>query len=671
MATQYDNAIQKLYVAYFNRPADAAGLAYYAGVVAAANGSTAAVSAEFAGSKEYKDAYGNMTTRDVVITIYKNLFGHAPDDAGRDYYVDAIVNKGLSIDKAVTEIAGGAKTTDLEAYENKVAFAEAFTGALKTDAEKAGYSGDLANAAAKAVVAGITTDASLAAAIDPATLSASIAAVIKAAVPFTLAGALQTLDAAQDAKADYLEAYGEANEIDDATDADVKAVQTDAETALTPLVTDYDATDSAGLKAAKLADQQKANSDALATQQKELTAANAEVAKVTGLASAIAAATSSQTVLESAQKANVKTVAALAGADTAFTALNSGATLTINADGTVALLADTLITFNSSGKLVLASGVKEADHPGITAVLNASIAKEASDLALKNAEIADLAADVQVAILDKSGQTAGTPAALIDLGEEFTIVPNPTTGTPPVASAPTAVQVATELNALNAAYNTAQAAANADAGNAAKATAAADALTARDDFVTAINTYLGVDSTNTTSTTQATEAADVKAAQKAIADLAEAVADLTAANADVAKLAAFDKTIKAASDVFAENKLAAPVVLGDVGNVAVAATAASDVYLASKDATVFGFGDLGTDYLYVGKGYTLNTGALSTGSDTKLEVFFVADGDNTVVTIETKAFGSSSAGEAEILITLTGVAPSELKLSADGIITLA
>lgn len=62
MATTYHNDIQKLYVAYFGRPADPAGLAFWETQVEAANGSTAAVSAQFAASAEYKSTYAGMTS---------------------------------------------------------------------------------------------------------------------------------------------------------------------------------------------------------------------------------------------------------------------------------------------------------------------------------------------------------------------------------------------------------------------------------------------------------------------------------------------------------------------------------------------------------------------------------------------------------------------------------
>jgi hypothetical protein len=54
MATTYHVAIEQLYVAYFNRPADRAGLAYWEAVAQARQGDLAGMSAAFAASTEYR-----------------------------------------------------------------------------------------------------------------------------------------------------------------------------------------------------------------------------------------------------------------------------------------------------------------------------------------------------------------------------------------------------------------------------------------------------------------------------------------------------------------------------------------------------------------------------------------------------------------------------------------
>jgi hypothetical protein len=184
----YTDAVQKLYVAYFNRPADVGGLAYWEGV-ATANGNTDAISAAFAGSAEYKAAYAGMDAYHVVAQVYQNLFGHAPDLPGLNFWGQALLNGQMTVDNVVTQIAAGAQGSDMTAYNNKVAAATAFTAALDTPNEVLSYSGDAANAAAKAFISSVTDDASLATAIAPAALNNSVQIVVDAGNPghtFTL-----------------------------------------------------------------------------------------------------------------------------------------------------------------------------------------------------------------------------------------------------------------------------------------------------------------------------------------------------------------------------------------------------------------------------------------------------------------------------------------------------
>jgi hypothetical protein len=157
----YTDAIQKLYVAYFNRPADPAGLAYWETAVAKANGNTAAVAAAFAASDEYKAAYANMDAYHVVSQVYANLFGHAPDVAGLNFWGQALTNKQMTVDDVVTHIAAGALGSDLAAYNSRVEFASWFTSSLDTADKVLKYTGAAANAVAKAMLATVVDQASL------------------------------------------------------------------------------------------------------------------------------------------------------------------------------------------------------------------------------------------------------------------------------------------------------------------------------------------------------------------------------------------------------------------------------------------------------------------------------------------------------------------------------
>lgn len=198
MASTYHTEIQALYVAYFNRPADYLGLAYWESVVeaaAAGAGSSQAaidaavtkslgqISAGFAASAEYQTEYAGLDNEHVVGQVYTNLFGHLPDLPGLLFWSNAIRAGHVTLASAVTQIAAGAQGSDLVTYDNKVTAAAAFTDELDTGEEVLAYSGAEALAAAKAFIAGITTDASLAAALVPATLAASVEAVVEAGTP--------------------------------------------------------------------------------------------------------------------------------------------------------------------------------------------------------------------------------------------------------------------------------------------------------------------------------------------------------------------------------------------------------------------------------------------------------------------------------------------------------
>lgn len=197
MAT-YTAQIEALYVAYFNRPADYAGLNWWDSVITAAKGDTSAVSKAFAASDEYKATFAGMDAAHIVATVYGNLFGRfgdAIDTAGLNFWTQKLQSGAVTIDNVVAAIAAGAQGSDKVAYNDKVAAATAFTAGLDTASKQLGYSGTVANNMAKQWMSTIVDDASLAAAIAPAALTATIASVTAPHIPpvvFQLTGAVDT-----------------------------------------------------------------------------------------------------------------------------------------------------------------------------------------------------------------------------------------------------------------------------------------------------------------------------------------------------------------------------------------------------------------------------------------------------------------------------------------------
>lgn len=585
IVTTHVAAVQQMYVAYFGRPADTAGLDYWTNVVEANAGATAAVSAAFAASPEYIVTYFGQTNTQIVNNIYQNLFGRDADAAGRTYWANLLTNGTIKVDTIVAEVAKAALTTDAEAVENKVAASTAFTAALDTTAENAGYQGNSALTLAKAFIKTVTTDATLATAIAPANLTAQVAAVVKAGTPFTLSSGLAAVEAADDNLADFLEA----NEFATATAA-ASAIST-AETAAIAAVdaevggVAYTGATSS-VQAALIADQRTANTKALADANTALTTANANAAAITGLSAAIAnqraAVAANAAAIELAADTQVELDVAASGLNTrvggslditlvpAPAAGAAAVPVVTFVDGTTTV---NLISINASGNFVLATGATEVKYPGVTA--------------LRDALAADVDADIDAGF------------AADDLADA---------NTDPLLGGDNADEVA----AVTAAYTA----------------------------ITNANTN--------------------------IKELADAIADLTEARALKTELAALNKAIVDADAAFTAAGYNTPVMLD---NPSAAATSASDVFLLGDEAavTISAFGRSGSDALVIGDGYVVNSGALTTGNNAAMEVFFIQNGTRTEVHVETEDFGSASGNVT--VITLVGVDATDLQL-VDGIISM-
>lgn len=472
MATTYYNDIQKLYVAYFNRPADTAGLAYFEGVLEQASGSAAtmaAISADFAKSAEYTSAFQGKTNEQIVDIIYTNLFGRTADAAGRKFFADNLTAGKVSVANVVQEVTKGAQGSDLTAYNNKLIAAAAFTAAVDTEAEQAGYSGVAANAVAKEFLAGVTDDASLATALSPAVLNGSVGAAVAAGTPFSVPAALSQLNAASAAK----EAFVKSVDVDGkpatvTTAAEITAAETAAVTAVaadlsnTAARTLFSSTSSNVVRDALISEQKATNATALATEQADLATANANMAKVAGLTAAQSALTSATAAKSAATKAQTAAQADEVSKLGAFGVNNSGTAefsstaLTLTANGTTTTLANIAA---GTGRATLATGVDATKYPGLSDLItafNASVTADANvvkanenlDYAKLAVNMLDLAADAE--IFTVSGVTYTEKALVAAIAAGVNAV---TADTVAAGATPTVAQIQTALAVLKADAN--------------------------------------------------------------------------------------------------------------------------------------------------------------------------------------------------------------------------
>lgn len=175
------DAIQQLYVEYFNRPADYAGLNYWVAIYDNSIDKTAvieSIASAFSQSAEYTDLFANKPdTFSKVSAIYSNLFGRTGELAGVNYWAAAIDSGALSLSDAACEIAKGAQGSDLTILTNKVAAATAFTNSLDTVDKALAYSGSIAIAQASAW---LTSQADVSWTTPTADQTAALATVLSA-----------------------------------------------------------------------------------------------------------------------------------------------------------------------------------------------------------------------------------------------------------------------------------------------------------------------------------------------------------------------------------------------------------------------------------------------------------------------------------------------------------
>lgn len=124
------DTLQKIYIAFYQRPADPAGIRYWSDRLAEAQGDSTAVIDAFAASAEAQALYGEVsqaTLGSLIDAVYQALFLREPDAPGKAFYTAAFAQGTLTVGNIVLGILHGAQGRDLQAIENKLAVAREFT----------------------------------------------------------------------------------------------------------------------------------------------------------------------------------------------------------------------------------------------------------------------------------------------------------------------------------------------------------------------------------------------------------------------------------------------------------------------------------------------------------------------------------------------------------------
>ncbi|MCZ6829738.1 MAG: DUF4214 domain-containing protein [Gammaproteobacteria bacterium] len=106
--------VMSAYLAFYGRPADPGGLAFWAGRLDEEGGNLDAIIDAFANSAEYDERFGDLGGIELVTNLFQQLFGRDPDPGGLEFYVTSLASGERSLQAIALDILNGAQNEDLD-----------------------------------------------------------------------------------------------------------------------------------------------------------------------------------------------------------------------------------------------------------------------------------------------------------------------------------------------------------------------------------------------------------------------------------------------------------------------------------------------------------------------------------------------------------------------------
>ncbi|MGI4718360.1 MAG: DUF4214 domain-containing protein [Janthinobacterium lividum] len=155
-----ETLVNAFYLAYYGRPADPTGLAFWSQQLANAGGDVGAIAQAFTTSEEATVRFGTSEASARITDIYQQLFDRAPDSEGLAFWTNAIEQGHASMADVAILILQGAQREDATLAALRQQAAESFTA----EVAKSGiaYDGYAAIEASRVLVKAVTLRSSAA-----------------------------------------------------------------------------------------------------------------------------------------------------------------------------------------------------------------------------------------------------------------------------------------------------------------------------------------------------------------------------------------------------------------------------------------------------------------------------------------------------------------------------
>jgi hypothetical protein len=128
--------VNRLYLAYFRRTPDAAGLTHWVGQLRSGAG-LEGVSTAFASSEEFGSTYGARTDEGFVDLVYRNVLGRPSDEAGRAYWTRQLASGQMARGEVMTGFSESDENRGATALRNEIV--ETYVALLRRPPDDQGF----------------------------------------------------------------------------------------------------------------------------------------------------------------------------------------------------------------------------------------------------------------------------------------------------------------------------------------------------------------------------------------------------------------------------------------------------------------------------------------------------------------------------------------------------
>ena len=145
------------YIAYYGRPADAGGLAYWAKRMSDEGGSIWSIIEPFGNSNEYRQRFGSLGNTDLINNLYQQMYGRSADNSGLTFYTNMLDTGRGTLASIAINIMDGTSGSDATVLENRRKVARHYVTRMEAKGASAPAISDVALANLLATVQATTT----------------------------------------------------------------------------------------------------------------------------------------------------------------------------------------------------------------------------------------------------------------------------------------------------------------------------------------------------------------------------------------------------------------------------------------------------------------------------------------------------------------------------------